>query len=99
MSPLRRAVQTAEIVWGGRPSPVCQLASLREIDLYSFQARPAASMYALVFVCEAICFQLCCASLCVVYTEWPHLLRVACAQDADKTVLLLLALAHMPCAT
>ncbi|KAI7845742.1 hypothetical protein COHA_000658 [Chlorella ohadii] len=36
-SPLKRAAQTAEIVWGGRPGASSQLASLREIDLYSFQ--------------------------------------------------------------
>lgn len=37
VSPLKRAVQTSEIVWGGRKAPVVQLPSLREIDLYSFQ--------------------------------------------------------------
>ncbi len=36
-SPLKRAAQTADIVWGGRPGASSQLASLREIDLYSFQ--------------------------------------------------------------
>lgn len=36
-SPLARAVQTAEIVWGKRKGPVHILPSLREIDLYSFQ--------------------------------------------------------------
>lgn len=36
-SPLSRAAKTAEIVWGGRLGPTQALASLREIDLYSFQ--------------------------------------------------------------
>ena len=36
-SPLARAAQTAEIVWGNRTGPVHVLPSLREIDLYSFQ--------------------------------------------------------------
>ena len=36
-SPLKRAAQTADIVWGGRPGATSQLACLREIDLYSFQ--------------------------------------------------------------
>ena len=37
VSPLKRTVQTADVVWGGRKAPVMQLPSLREIDLYSFQ--------------------------------------------------------------
>jgi broad specificity phosphatase PhoE len=37
-SPLKRAAQTSEIVWGGRSAPAVKLPSLREIDLYSFQA-------------------------------------------------------------
>ena len=36
-SPLARAAQTAEIVWGDRTGPIQVLPSLREIDLYSFQ--------------------------------------------------------------
>ena len=36
-SPLARAAQTAEIVWGNRKGPINVLPSLREIDLYSFQ--------------------------------------------------------------
>ena len=36
-SPLARADQTAQIVWGSRSGPVTVLPSLREIDLYSFQ--------------------------------------------------------------
>jgi hypothetical protein len=36
-SPLARAAQTAEIVWGDRTGPIHVLPSLREIDLYSFQ--------------------------------------------------------------
>jgi broad specificity phosphatase PhoE len=37
-SPLQRAVQTSEIVWGGRAGPTLRLPCLREVDLYSFQA-------------------------------------------------------------
>lgn len=36
-SPLKRASQTADIIWGERNEPRKDLASLREIDLYSFQ--------------------------------------------------------------
>lgn len=36
-SPLARAAQTAEIIWGNRKGPTNVLPSLREIDLYSFQ--------------------------------------------------------------
>lgn len=36
-SPLQRADQTAQIIWGSRKGPVAILPSLREIDLYSFQ--------------------------------------------------------------
>ncbi len=36
-SPLKRADQTAQIVWGSRKGPVTVMPSLREIDLYSFQ--------------------------------------------------------------
>ena len=36
-SPLQRAAQTAEIVWGDTQSPVSVLPGLREVDLYSFQ--------------------------------------------------------------
>jgi broad specificity phosphatase PhoE len=36
-SPLKRASRTAEIVWGERTGPVEDLASLREVDLYSLQ--------------------------------------------------------------
>ena len=38
VSPLKRAVETSRIVWGGRRAPVLTLPSLREIDLYTFQA-------------------------------------------------------------
>ena len=38
-SPLVRAARTAEIVWGSRAGPIAVLPSLREVDLYSFQAR------------------------------------------------------------
>ena len=37
-SPLRRSSDTAKIIWGPRSGPVTTLPSLREIDLYSFQA-------------------------------------------------------------
>lgn len=37
VSPLTRALQTANIVWGGRSGSVHTLPALREIDLYSFQ--------------------------------------------------------------
>ena len=37
-SPLKRARETGDIVWGGRQAPTLRLPSLREIDLYSFQA-------------------------------------------------------------
>ena len=36
-SPLARAKETAEIIWGDRKGQVHVLPSLREIDLYSFQ--------------------------------------------------------------
>ena len=36
-SPLARAKETAEIIWGDRKGPAHVLPSLREIDLYSFQ--------------------------------------------------------------
>lgn len=36
-SPLKRASQTADIVWGDRQGPRRELPGLREIDLYSFQ--------------------------------------------------------------
>ncbi|BDA42581.1 probable phosphoglycerate mutase GpmB at N-terminal half [Coccomyxa sp. Obi] len=36
-SPLARADQTAQIIWGSREGPITVLPSLREIDLYSFQ--------------------------------------------------------------
>ena len=36
-SPLQRAAQTADIVWGTRAEPTFTLPCLREIDLYSFQ--------------------------------------------------------------
>lgn len=36
-SPLKRASETASIVWGGTVGPTAVLPSLREIDLYSFQ--------------------------------------------------------------
>lgn len=39
VSPLKRAAETGEIVWGGRRAPRLTLPSLREIDLYTFQAR------------------------------------------------------------
>lgn len=37
VSPLKRAAETGEIVWGGRRAPRLTLPSLREIDLYTFQ--------------------------------------------------------------
>ncbi|KAL4422653.1 hypothetical protein ABPG75_008850 [Micractinium tetrahymenae] len=37
VSPLKRAVETSEIVWGRRRAPRLTLPSLREIDLYTFQ--------------------------------------------------------------
>lgn len=37
VSPLTRALETANIVWGGRSGSVHTLPALREIDLYSFQ--------------------------------------------------------------
>jgi 2-carboxy-D-arabinitol-1-phosphatase len=36
-SPLKRAAETASIVWGNNDGPTAILPSLREIDLYSFQ--------------------------------------------------------------
>lgn len=36
-SPLARASETAEIIWGDRQGKVNVLPSLREVDLYSFQ--------------------------------------------------------------
>lgn len=36
-SPLQRATQTADIVWGSRSGPTTCLPSLREIDLYSLE--------------------------------------------------------------
>lgn len=36
-SPLRRAAQTAELVWGDRAGPVSVMPLLREVDLYAFQ--------------------------------------------------------------
>ncbi|CAL5219736.1 g1633 [Coccomyxa viridis] len=36
-SPLKRADQTAQIIWGSRQGDVSVLPSLREVDLYSFQ--------------------------------------------------------------
>jgi broad specificity phosphatase PhoE len=36
-SPLKRATETAKIIWGSRSGPVVVLPSLREVDLYSFQ--------------------------------------------------------------
>ena len=38
-SPLTRADQTAQIIWGSREGAVTVLPSLREVDLYSFQVR------------------------------------------------------------
>ena len=40
-SPLKRADQTAQIIWGSRQGEVSVLPSLREVDLYSFQVRPS----------------------------------------------------------
>ncbi len=40
-SPLKRADQTAQIIWGSRQGDVSVLPSLREVDLYSFQVRPS----------------------------------------------------------
>lgn len=37
VSPLRRARQTASVVWGDRPGGPTLLPSLREVDLYSLQ--------------------------------------------------------------
>lgn len=39
-SPLARAKETAEIIWGNRKGEVHVLPSLREVDLYSFQVTP-----------------------------------------------------------
>ena len=36
-SPLKRAAQTAKLVWGDSTAPCAEIPSLREIDLYSFQ--------------------------------------------------------------
>ena len=36
-SPLKRADQTAQIIWGSRQGSATVLPSLREVDLYSFQ--------------------------------------------------------------
>eukprot|EP00958_Prasinococcus_capsulatus_P005457 scaffold527_cov368-Prasinococcus_capsulatus_cf.AAC.25 len=36
-SPLRRATQTADIIWDGRPGEKISLDDMREIDLYSFE--------------------------------------------------------------
>lgn len=36
-SPLKRADQTAQIIWDSRQGDVSVLPSLREVDLYSFQ--------------------------------------------------------------
>ena len=36
-SPLKRAAETAAIMWGARSGPITVLPSLREVDLYSFQ--------------------------------------------------------------
>jgi probable phosphoglycerate mutase len=36
-SPLKRASQTAEVIWGTRDPPLVDMWLLREIDLYSFQ--------------------------------------------------------------
>ena len=38
-SPLSRAAETAQIVWGSRDGPVTVEPVLREIDLYTFQVR------------------------------------------------------------
>lgn len=46
-SPLIRAARTAEIVWSSRAGPISVLPCLREIDLYSFQAREPCSDQAL----------------------------------------------------
>lgn len=48
-SPLNRAAHTAAVVWGDRQGPVSVLPSLREVDLYSFQA--SALLFLLLFVC------------------------------------------------
>ena len=37
VSPLRRARQTAELVWQGRRGEPAVLPALREVDLYSLQ--------------------------------------------------------------
>ena len=52
-SPLKRAAQTAELVWGGRPGATQQLACLREIDLYSFQVTRLAGWLPLVSTAAA----------------------------------------------
>ena len=49
-SPLARAAQTAEIVWGDRKGKIDVLPCLREIDLYSFQVGLPVEPHPLVLV-------------------------------------------------
>lgn len=44
-SPLARAKETAEIIWGNRKGKVHVLPSLREVDLYSFQVGHLAALH------------------------------------------------------
>lgn len=41
-SPLKRAAETAAIVWADKQGPVAVQPSLREVDLYHFQVRVGA---------------------------------------------------------
>ena len=55
-SPLARAKETAEIIWGNRRGKVHVLPSLREVDLYSFQvmhqsALPESRLHACMHAC------------------------------------------------
>jgi len=66
-SPLARAAQTAEIVWGDRTGPIHILPSLREIDLYSFQVFHAIPAFMFML------FLLLCLSRCCTFLSLLHL--------------------------
>ena len=96
-SPLARAVQTAEIVWGKRKGPVHILPSLREIDLYSFQVTALACTLATaclhnLFHVKPVLALCCCERLSCTHIrcqlDIPHWRKDACMSSANITMKL-----------
>ena len=58
-SPLRRSLETARIVWGGRPAPIAEAPAIRELDMGEFSGQKWNDVlrnFPMVFLDEKISF-------------------------------------------